>query len=238
MTRIQAFRFARLRQATLPLLIAALLSSGSPAHAKSVGHKKSRKDHAAESSDASKTAAQPQNAYDFTLPSQDGKNIQLSDFKGKVLLIVNLARDSSYASQLAELEKLNQTWKDKGLVIIGVPSNDFGNCEPGSDADITKAYSDAGFLVTARSTLTGVHELPLFTYLADSKSVPNDGLHWNYTKFIVDRKGNVILRFGPEVDPSSLDLTAPLEEVIDGTWKAKKSEKPKVEEAGDDDSDA
>lgn len=188
-----------------------------------------------EASDSAKSGPAQPNAYDFGLPSQDGKNIPLSEFKGKVLLIVNLARDSSYASQLAALKTLNDKWKDKGLVIIGVPSNDFGDAEPGSDADVAKAYADAGFLVTARSTLTGVHELPLFTYLAHNKAVPDDGLHWNYTKFIVDRKGNVVLCFGPEVAPDSLDLTAPLEEVIDGTWKPKKTDKPKMEEADDDD---
>ena len=172
-------------------------------------------------------------AYDFGLPTQDGKNAPLSEFKGKVLLIVNLGRQSSYAAQLPALEKLADSWKEKGLVVIGVPSNDFGAAEPGTDADIAKAYTDAkvNFLVTAKSSLTGVHELPLFEYLAKSKAVPDDGLHWNYTKFIVDRKGKVILRFGPDVAPDSLEMQAAVQEVLDGTWKPKKE---KTRGDGDD----
>lgn len=163
-------------------------------------------------------------AYDFGLPTSDGKNLPLSDFKGKVLLIVNLGRQSSYNAQLAGLQKLSDTFKDKGLVVIGVPSDDFGKAEPGTDADVAKFYADAkvSFPVMQRSTLTGVHQLPLFGYLASNKAIPDDGLHWNYTKFLVDRKGKVIVRFSPEVAPDSLEMLATVQEVLDGTWKPKK----------------
>ena len=182
--------------------------------------------------------AKDQTAYAFGLPTPEGKNLPLSDYKGKVLLIVNLGRQSTFNTQLPALQKLNSTFKDKGLVVIGVPSNDFGNAEPGTGAEVAKFYSDAkvGFRVMGLSTLTGVHELPLFAYLSKNKAVPDDGLHWNYTKFLVDRKGKVIARFSPEVAPDAPELTATVQEVLDGTWKPKKApDKGAHEDEGDDD---
>lgn len=178
-----------------------------------------------------------QSVYSFGLPTADGKNMPLSEYKGKVLLVVNLGRESTYAAQLQALEKLNDTFKDKGLVVLGVPSNDFGNAEPGTPADVAKFYADAkvNFPVMQVSTLTGVHELPVFNYLAKSKSVENDGLHWNYTKFLVDRKGKVIVCFPPDVAPDSLAMMATVQEALDGTWKPKKHAKPPSEPAAEED---
>ncbi len=176
-------------------------------------------------------------AYAFSLPTAEGKDLRLSDYKGKVLLVVNLGRSSSYATQLPALEKLSDTFKDKGLIVLGVPSNDFGSAEPGTPAEIAKFYADAkvNFPVMQASSLTGVHELPLFAYLAKNKAVENDGLHWNYTKFLVDRQGKVIVCFPPEIAPDSLAMMATVQEVLDGTWKPKKPEKH--EDHGDDDDD-
>ena len=175
-------------------------------------------------------------AYAFGLNTADGKNLRLSEYKGNVLLIVNLGRQSGLNEQLPALERLNTNFKAKGLVVIGVPSNDFGNAEPGTPAEIAKFYSDAkvDFPVMGVSTLTGVHELPLFTYLAKNKAVPDDGLHWNFTKFLVDRNGKLVARFSPEVAPDTPELTATVQEVLDGTWKPKK---PADKEAKDDDGD-
>ena len=177
-----------------------------------------------------------QTIYSFGLPTEDGKNLPLSDYKGKVLLIVNLGRQSNYASQLPALQKLSDTFKDKGLVVLGVPSNDFGKAEPGTPAEVAKYYTDAklNFPVMQVSTLTGVHELPVFTYLAKNKAVENDGLHWNFTKFLVDRKGKVVVCFPPEIAPDSLDMLATVQEVLDGTWKPKKPKRPSQGEGGDD----
>lgn len=177
-----------------------------------------------------------QSAYDFGLPAADGKNLPLSDLKGKVLLIVNLGRQSSYNSQLSGLQQLYDTYKDKGLVILGVPSNDFGAAEPGTQPEVAKYYADQKitFPVMQVSTLTGVHELPLFSYLSKSKSVQNDGLHWNFTKFIVDRKGKVIVCLDPDVAPDSLAMKATLEEVLDGTWKPKKPNEGRGRGQGED----
>lgn len=178
-------------------------------------------------------AKQP-TVYAYGLPTEDGKNLPLSEYKGKVLLIVNLGRQSNFAAQMPALETLSDRFKDKGLVVIGVPSNDFGNAEPGTEAEVAKYYKDAkvNFPVMGVSTLTGVHQLPLFAYLAKNKAVPDDGLHWNFTKFLVDRKGKVIARFSPEVAPDSLEMMATVQEVVDGTWKPKKAPS---EKGGDED---
>ena len=220
-----------------------------PAHSEASKHGKAAKKAAADAaaptkdiaakSGAVKSEGKDQTVYAFGLPTEDGKNLPLSDYKGKVLLIVNLGRESTYASQLPALEKLNSGFKDQGLVVIGVPSNDFGAAEPGTPPEVAKFYTDAkvDFPVMQVSPLTGVHELPLFTYLTKAKAVPNDGLHWNYTKFLVDRKGNVVVRFAPEVEPDSLQMLATVQEVLDGTWKPKKAAGKGEEAAGDDDDD-
>ena len=190
--------------------------------------------HATSSKDA-----KDETAYVFGLPTADGKNLPLSEYKGKVLLIVNLGRQSGFNEQLPALEKLSTSFRDKGLVVIGVPSNDFGNAEPGSPAEVAKFYSDAkvDFPVMGLSKLTGVHELPLFTYLAKNKAVPDDGLHWNYTKFLVDRNGKVVARFSPEVAPDTPELTATVQEVLDGTWKPKKAPDKGAKDDEDDGDD-
>jgi glutathione peroxidase len=164
-----------------------------------------------------------ENAYAYHLAGPDGKDIPLADFKGKMILLVNLARDSSYNSQLPALIKLNDLYKDKGLVVIGVPSNDFGACEPGTDVEIQKVYKTDDkvlFPVMARSNLIGDEEIPLYSYLTKGKgALPGGDIHWNYTKFLIDRKGKAIVRFKPDVTPDSAEMLAILDEVFSGTYK-------------------
>ena len=180
-------------------------------------------------------------AYDFSLPGADGKDVAVSSFKGKYLLIVNLGRKSGYNEQLAGLIKLNDEYKDKGLVVIGVPSNQFGLAEPGTPAEIQKAYADAkvDFPVMAVSKVTGDEELPLYGYLTKSKDAPGGGpVHWNYTKFIVDKNGNVIARLDPDVAPESAEMKSTIEKVVAGTYKPKKADgKAGAKPADDDDDD-
>jgi glutathione peroxidase len=175
-------------------------------------------------------------AYDYELPGADGKGVPLSTYKGKTLVIVNLARNSSYNSQVAALEKLNEKYKDKGLVVIGVPSNEFGAAEPGTDAEIQKVYKTddkVTFPVTARAKLTGDDEIPLYEYLTKDKAVPENGpVHWNYTKFIVDKNGKVVARFDPDVAPDSPEMLTTVEQVLDGRFKPKKDGPPAVGRRG------
>jgi len=165
------------------------------------------------------------NAYDYYLPGANGKDVPLSNFKGKYILIVNLGRKSSYNDQLPALIKLNDTYKDKGLVTIGVPSNDFGTAEPGTGPEVQKAYADAkvDFLITGVSKLTGDDELPFYLYLTKSKNAPAGGpVPWNYTKFIVDKKGNVIARLDSDIAPDSPEMLSTIDQILDGTYKPKK----------------
>lgn len=165
------------------------------------------------------------NAYDYYLPGANGKDVPLSNFKDKYILIVNLGRKSSYNDQLPALIKLNDTYKDKGLVTIGVPSNDFGAAEPGTGPEVEKAYADAkvDFLITGVSKLTGDDELPFYLYLTKSKNAPAGGpVPWNYTKFIVDKKGNVIARLDSDVAPDSPEMLSTIDQILDGTYKPKK----------------
>lgn len=165
-----------------------------------------------------KTGEAEKSAYSFELPGPDGKGIPLSAYKGKVLLLVNLGRKSSYNDQLPGLIQLSEKFKEKGLVVIGVPSNDFGAAEPGTDAEIQKAYKTdvkVPFVVTARSLLTGDQKLPLYDYLTKGKDVPAGGdVHWNFTKFLIDRKGKVISRLDPDVAPDSAEMLSTLDDAF------------------------
>lgn len=165
-------------------------------------------------------------AYDYYLPGPDGKDVPVANFKDKYLLIVNLGRKSGYNDQLQALIKLYDTYKDRGLVVIGVPSNEFGAAEPGTEAEILKAYADAkvDFPIMQVSKLTGEDQLPFFNYLTKGKGAPAGGnVAWNYTKFIVDKKGAVIARFDPDVAPDSLEMLSTIDEILDGTYKPKKA---------------
>lgn len=193
---------------------------------------------AADSAKPGDTKAE-KNAYDYNLPGADGKDVPVATYKGKYILVVNLARKSSYNEQLPALIKLNDTYKDKGLVVIGIPSNDFGSEEPGTEAEIQKAYADAkvDFPVMAVSKLIGDAGLPIATYLTKGKGAPAGGpIHWNYTKFIIDKKGNVIARLSPDVAPDSPEMLSTIEKVLDGSFKPPKKGGDKSG-AGEEDDD-
>jgi glutathione peroxidase len=203
-------------------------------------HATGKKGSAPTDADKAKADKPEKNAYDFTLPGADGKDVPISNFKGKFILIVNLGRKSTYSDQLAALVKLNDAYKDKGVVVIGVPSNQFGLAEPGTPTEIQKAYIDAkvDFPVTAVSKITGDDELPLYSYLTKSKEAPPGGpVHWNYTKFIIDKSGKVIARLDPDVAPDSAEMKATIDQILDGTYKPKKDEKPGAKPPDDDDDD-
>jgi glutathione peroxidase len=127
---------------------------------------------------------------------------------------------------------LSETYKDKGLVIIGVPSNDFGTAEPGTDTEIQKFYktdNKVPFSVMARSSLIGDDKIPLYDYLTKGKTPPTGGnVHWNYTKFLIDKNGKLITRLEPDVAPDSPEMLTTLDQIFSGTYKAK----PKEDSAG------
>lgn len=179
--------------------------------------------------------------YDFSLVDMDGKVVPLSNYKGKVLLIVNLASQSVYSSQITALNDLEKTYDSQGLVILGIPSADFGGRELKDPAAMRKYYGDvahAGFPVYASATLTGVHTIPLFRFLCDPKQgVPGGDIHWNFTKFLIDREGKPLARYEVVVDPADVDFHVTIESALAGKLKpqtASAKEKAKGESDDDD----
>ena len=186
---------------------------------------------------AEKSDKSEKTAYAYVLPGADGKDVPFSSFKGKVVLLVNLARNSSYNDQLSALIKLSEAYKEKGLVVIGVPSNDFGAAEPGTDTEIQKFYktdNKVPFSVMARSSLIGDDKIPLYDYLTKGKTPPTGGnVHWNYTKFLIDKNGKLITRLEPDVAPDSPEMLTTLDQIFSGTYKAKPKEEPAGPPSGD-----
>ena len=179
--------------------------------------------------------------YDYSIVSLDGKVVPLATYKGKVLLIVNLASKSIYGNQLKALEELQKTYADEGLVVVGLPSADFGAEELKDNSAIQKYYVDiehVNFQVTSLSTVRGKDTLPLIQFLTDAKEGAGGGkIHWNYTKFLVDRQGHPVLRFEAGSDPSDPEFRVSVEQVLNGTFKKKEASPKSGAPAGDDHDD-
>ncbi len=173
-------------------------------------------------------------AYSFSLPGSDGKDIPLSTFRGRYLLLVNLARESTYSAQLQPLVAISETYKARGLTVVGVPSNDFGASEPGTDGEIQKYYAGAKvpFIVSAPAKLSGDDALPLYGFLTKAQGkAPADPVHWNYTKFIIGPDGKLIARLDPDVAPDSAEMKATLEQILEHRYKPTDAAHPPVDVA-------
>jgi glutathione peroxidase len=155
--------------------------------------------------------------YDFTLSSIDGAATPLASFKGKVVLLVNVASKCGYTPQYAGLEKLYEKYKDKGFVIVGVPANNFGLQEPGTNEEI-KTFCSRNYNVTfpmmSKVSVKGEDKTPLYQYLTDASAKTGGEIKWNFTKFLVDKKGNVVNRFESAVTPESADLVKAVEAAL------------------------
>ena len=145
----------------------------------------------------------------FTVKDIDGADKKLEDYKGKVILIVNTASKCGYTPQYAEMEKLYQAKKDPGFVILAFPSNDFGNQEPKSESEI-KAECSSTFGVTyplfSKVAVKGPDATPLFAKLTRQPPPVGGEPAWNFTKYLVDRKGNVVAKFETRVKPDDATL--------------------------------
>ena len=155
----------------------------------------------------------------FTIPVQanDGKQTTLEDHKGKVLLIVNTASKCGFTPQYKGLEELHREYKDRGLVVLGFPCNQFGQQEPGSDSEIQEFCTlnyGVSFPVYAKLDVNGSNAHPLFSHL--KKAAPGilgtEGIKWNFTKFLVNRDGEVVNRYAPKDKPQ--DLAADIEKLL------------------------
>ena len=156
-------------------------------------------------------------AYDFTATDIDGSTRPLDQFRGKVLLIVNVASQCGFTPQYAGLEKLARDYGSRGLVVLGFPCDQFGHQEPGDEAEIKDFCSlryDVTFPMFSKVDVNGSDAHPLWTWLKDEKGgvLGIDAIKWNFTKFLVGRDGHVIKRYAPTEIPASLagDIEAAL----------------------------
>jgi glutathione peroxidase len=153
--------------------------------------------------------------YDFTLPLLNGKDAPLASYKGKVVLVVNVASRCGFTPQYSALESIYEKYKDQGFVIIGFPANNFAGQEPGTNEEIAKFCTgkyNVTFPVYGKISVKGDDQAPLYSYLTKeaNASVAGD-IKWNFTKFLVDRNGNVVERFEPATTPDSPEVVAAIE---------------------------
>ena len=225
----------RIKGGFLVLMFAALSAWGQPPAAEKPKDENQKAEN--KSTDASKPK---KTIYDYSLVDLDGKETPLATFKGKLLLIVNLASQSIYHDQIDALNELQKTYADQGLVVIGIPSADFGSEELKDPAALRKYYRETAHLtfpVFASASLRGASEIPLYRFLSDPKqSLPGGDIHWNFTKFLVDREGMPLARFELQEDPADVDFHVTIENALAGKLK-KKGEASKDDKAEGDDSD-
>lgn len=148
------------------------------------------------------------NIYDFTVKDAKGTSVQMNDFKGKVLLIVNTATECGFTPQYQGLQELYLKYRDKGFEILDFPCNQFGRQAPGTEGEIqrfcTLKYKTT-FPLFAKVNVNGPDEEPLFRYLKSCKGgFLNNDIKWNFTKFLVSRDGQVVERFGSMVKPEKI----------------------------------
>jgi len=150
-----------------------------------------------------------ENIYGFEAVNIDGRNVSLSEYKGKVILIVNVASKCGFTKQYAGLEELYNKYKDKGFTVLGFPCNQFKNQEPGTNAEI-KEFCSLNFGVTfdlfEKIDVNGANAHPLYKFL--TKKVTGtfgDSIKWNFTKFLIDKEGKPVKRFAPQTEPKSFE---------------------------------
>lgn len=145
----------------------------------------------------------------LSLKTISGDHVQLSDYAGKVLLIVNVASKCGFTNQYKGLQQLHEEFSEQGLVIMGFPCNQFGHQEPGSENDIQSFCEltyGVSFPMFAKIDVNGTHADPLFQWLKNSRPglLGTEGIKWNFTKFLVSRHGEVLKRFAPSTAPEAL----------------------------------
>ena len=148
--------------------------------------------------------------YDFTAKAADGNALPLADYRGKVLLIVNTASKCGFTPQYEGLEELYRKYHDQGFEILAFPCNQFGDQEPGDAAEIANFCSltyDVTFPVLAKVDVNGKQEDPIWAYLKKQQTglLGFSGIKWNFTKFLVDRDGNIVARHAPTTKPYQLE---------------------------------
>jgi glutathione peroxidase len=150
------------------------------------------------------------NLYEYTVTTIDGQTRTMENYRGQVLLIVNVASKCGFTSQYAGLEALYRRLRDKGFTVLGFPCDQFGHQEPGNEAEIQKFCSltyDVTFPLFAKVEVNGSGTHPLYTYL--KKAQPglfgSESIKWNFTKFMVNREGQVLKRYAPTDTPEKIE---------------------------------
>lgn len=157
--------------------------------------------------------------YDFTAHAMSGQGVKMENYKGKVILVVNTASKCGLTPQFKELEALYKTYKEEGLEILGFPCNQFAKQDPGSNEEINTFCAlnyGVSFPMFTKIDVNGEEAHPLYKYLKnEAKGVLSNEIKWNFTKFLIDTKGNVIKRYAPIVAPSKIrvDIERLLKEV-------------------------
>jgi glutathione peroxidase len=152
----------------------------------------------------------------YKMKTLDGKEADLSQYQGKVLLVVNVASKCGNTPQYEALEKLYEKYGDKGLVVLGVPANEFGHQEPGTNEEIAqfcKSTYDVKFPMLSKVVVKGAGITPLYQYLTSKQTDPKFAgeIKWNFTKFLIGRDGEVVNRFEPKVKPDTPEVVKAIE---------------------------
>jgi glutathione peroxidase len=157
--------------------------------------------------------------YDFTLNSITGQPVPLAQYKGKALMLVNVASKCGFTPQYKGLEAIYKKYESKGLVVLGFPANNFMSQEPGTNAEIQSFCSrtyNVTFPMFSKISVKGSDQAPLYQFLTDKKANPATGgdIGWNFTKFVVDRNGKIAARFDSAVEPESSEVTKAIEAAL------------------------
>jgi len=157
--------------------------------------------------------------YDFALKNIDGKEVKLDEYRGKTLLLVNVASQCGYTPQYEGLQKIYSKYKDQGFVVLGFPANNFGAQEPGSDQEI-KTFCSTRYKVTfpmfSKISVKGPDKHPLYKFLTEEKTDPKFAgeVSWNFNKFLIDKSGNIVGRFESKDTPESDTVTGAIERAL------------------------
>lgn len=159
-----------------------------------------------------------ESVYEFKLTNIDGKETPLSEFKGKVLLIVNTASECGFTPQYEGLQATHEEYSDDGLVVMGFPANNFGGQEPGTDDEIKKFCKvnyGVSFPMFSKISVKGDDQHPLFTYLTSADNPDFTGeIKWNFEKFLINKQGKLIHRFRSDVTPQSDEIKKAIEKEL------------------------
>jgi glutathione peroxidase len=157
--------------------------------------------------------------YDFTAKTIDGTPKTLGDYRGKVLLVVNVASRCGLTPQYSGLEELHEKYGPRGLAVLGFPANEFGAQEPGTEQEIKEFCSsryDVKFDMFSKVKVKGAGIDPLFAYLTSKETNPASAgeIKWNFNKFLLGKRGEILARFEPQVEPTSPEVTQAIEKAL------------------------